>query len=245
MSIRFTAGVGMMTLAIAAGMAAAPGMAQTQQDRLQPYFAVRTIENQDRFGKTLSASYSLEERDSSGRRLTAHLDSPVLGSKLTQTTVWDPVKVRMITINYVARTATVTQFPPGAVDKMLPANKPFATDDPNRSDMGGKMLNDFQVHGYTWTTNDPSLSADGVASGVARAGAASTSTFSPTAYPVTYEWWWSPVLRLFLLTTARDGNGNQQIVRYDQITVKEPTAEDFAIPAGFQVRTTQAPGTVR
>ncbi|MGA1982125.1 MAG: hypothetical protein ABSG84_06605 [Acidobacteriaceae bacterium] len=245
MSIRFTVGVGMVTLAIAIGVAAAPGMAQTPANRLQPYFAVRTIENQDRFGKTLSAAYSLEERDSSGRRLTAHLDSPVLGAKLTQATIWDPVKVRMIAINYVARTAMVTQFPPGAVDKMLPAAKPFATDDPNRSDIGDKMLNDFQVHGYTWTTEDPNLGADGVASGAAGAGTASASAFSPTAYPVTHEWWWSPVLRLFLLTTTRDGNGNQQVTRYDQIKVKEPTAEDFAIPPGFQVRTIQAQGGAR
>jgi hypothetical protein len=242
MRFNFTAGVGMMTLAIAVGAAAAPGMAQTPPDRLQPYFAVRTIENQDRFGKTVSAFYALEERDSSGRRLTAPLGAPVLGSKLTQATVWDPVKVQMIEINYVARTATVTQFPPGAVDKMLPAAKPFATDDPNRSDLGKKMLNDFEVHGYTWTTNDPSLGADGVASGVASAGTASAATFSPTAYPVVHEWWWSPVLRLFLLTTTRDGNGNQQVTHYDQITVKQPTAEDFAIPAGFQVRTVQAQG---
>jgi len=240
MSIRFTARVWMMTLAMAAGVAAAPGMAQTQPDRLQPYFAVRTVENQDKFGRGLSAFYSLEERDSSGRRLIAHLDSPNFGTKLTQATIWDPVKVRMVEINYVARTATVTQFPPGAVDKMLPAAKPFATDDPNRSDIGDKMLNDFEVHGYTWTTDDPNFGADGVASGVAGAGAATASTFSPTAYPVTHEWWWSPVLRLFLLTTTRDGNGNQQVTRYDQIRVKEPTAEDFAIPPGFQVRTIQA-----
>jgi hypothetical protein len=44
------------------------------------------------------------------------------------------------------------------------------------------------------------------------------------------------VLRLFLLSTTRDGNGNEQIIRYDQIQLKEPTAEDFAIPAGFAVR---------
>jgi hypothetical protein len=57
------------------------------------------------------------------------------------------------------------------------------------------------------------------------------------AYPLKHELWWSPVLQLFLLTTVRDGNGNQQSVRFDQIRVKEPTAADFAIPAGFKVRT--------
>ena len=244
MSIGFTAGVWVMTLAIATGVAV-PGTAQTPPDRFQPYFAVRTIETQDKFGKTLSAFYSLEERASSGRRLTAHLDSPNLGTKLTQASIWDPVKVRMIEINYVARTATVTQFPPGAVDKLLPPSQPFASDDPNRSDLGQKMLNDFEVHGYTWTANDPNFDQGGIASGNTGAGAAAASTFSPTAYPVTHESWWSPVLRLFLLTTTRDGNGNQQIVRYDQIRVKEPTAEDFAIPAGFQVRTIQAQGGAR
>jgi hypothetical protein len=29
------------------------------------------------------------------------------------------------------------------------------------------------------------------------------------------------------------------VVHYDQIKVKEPTADDFAIPAGFKVRTIQ------
>ncbi len=243
MRIRFTAGVWVMALAIAAGATATSGLAQTAADRIQPYFAVRTIEIQDRFGKTLSSFYALEERDSSGRRLTSRLSSPTFGGKLTQASITDPVKVRMIEINYAARTATITQFPPGAVDKMLPPSKPFATDDPNRSDLGKKMLNDFEVTGYTWTDNDPSIGEDGVAS--PRVAASPASTFSMTAYPVIHEMWWSPALRVFLLTTVRDGNGNKQIVRYDQIKVKEPTADDFAIPAGFQVRTVQAQGSKR
>jgi hypothetical protein len=93
----------------------------------------------------------------------------------------------MIEINYVARTATVTQFPPGAVDKLLPPSQPFASDDPNRSDLGQKLLNDFEVHGYTWTANDPNFDQGGIASGNTGAGAAAASTFSPTAYPVTHE----------------------------------------------------------
>jgi hypothetical protein len=236
MKLKSTAGVWVMTLAIAAGAAATPAPTQTPPDHFQPYFAVRTIETLDSNGKNQASFYSLEERDSSGRTLTAHLDSPVLGGKLTQVNISDPVKVRTIQINYVSRTATVTQFPPGAADKLLPSSQPFASEDPNRSDLRAKMLNDFEVRGYTWTTNDPNMGETAIAGGVAGAAEAA-ATFSPTAYPVTHEAWWSPVLRLFLLTSARDGNGNQQIIRYDQIRVKEPTAEDFAIPAGFKVRT--------
>jgi hypothetical protein len=237
MRIRFTAGVWVMTLAIAACAAATSLLAQPAADRIQPYFAMRTIEIQDSFGKTLSSFYMLEERDSSGRRLTSRLDSPTFGGKLTQANITDPVKLRTIAINYVARTAIVTQFPPGAVDKLLPPSKPFATDDPNRSDAGKKMLNDFEVSGYTWKTDDPNAGTDAVA-GVVPSPA---STFSMGAYPLTYESWWSPVLRMFLLTTIRDGHGYTQIVRYDQIKLKEPTADDFAIPAGFQVRTVVVP----
>ena len=237
MRIGFTAGAWVMALAIAAGAAATPGFAQTAPDRFQPYFAVRTIETKDSFGKTLASFYSLEERDSSGRSLTAHLDSPAIGGKLTQANITDPAKVRTIQINYAARTAVVTQFPPGAVDKLLPQSKPFAVDDPNRSDIGKKMLNDFEVSGYTWTTTDPNAGMDAVAA--AAPVASSSATFNMGAYPLTHESWWSPVLRLFLLTTVRDGNGNQQVVHYDQIKVKEPTPDDFAIPAGFKVRTIQ------
>jgi hypothetical protein len=233
MSIGFTAGVWGMTLAIAVSAAATPGLAQTPAGSFKPYFAIRTIEMQDKFGRTLSSSYSLEERDSSGRRLTSRLDSPVYGGKLTRATITDPAKTQTIEIDYVNQTATVRQFPPGAVDKMLPPTKPFATDDPNRGDIAMKTFNDFEVKGYTWTTDDPNAGTDAVA-GVAPPPA---STFSLAAYPVTHESWWSPVLQLFLLTTVRDGNGNKQIVRYDQVKVKEPTAADFAIPAGFKVRT--------
>jgi hypothetical protein len=235
MRIRFAAGVWVMTLAIAAGAAATSGLAQTPPDRFEPYFAVRTIETQDKFDKVLASFYSLEERDSSGRRLTSRLDSPTFGGKLIRANITDPVKVRTIEIDYGSRTATVTQFPPGAADKLLPQSQPFASDDPNRSDLGKKMLNDFEVNGYTWITDDPNAGMDASAGAVA----SPASGFSPMAYPVTHESWWSPVLRLFLLTTTRDGNGNKQIVRYDQIKVKEPTAEDFAIPAGFKVRTIQ------
>jgi hypothetical protein len=235
MSIRFTAGVWGMTLAIAASAAATSGLAQTPAGRYQPYFAIRTIEMKDKYGRTLSSFYSLEERDSSGRRLTAHLDSPVYGGKLTRATITDPVKTQIIEIDYVNKTATIRQFPPGAVDKMLPPTKPFATDDPNRSDLAQKTLNDFVVKGYTWTVNDPNAGTDAVAG---PAPQQSASSFNLAAYPVTHESWWSPVLELFLLTTVRDGNGNQQIVRFDQVNVKEPTAADFAIPAGFNARTT-------
>jgi hypothetical protein len=238
MRIGFTAGVRGMTLAIAAG-AAASVLAQTPAARYQPYFAVRTVETQDKFGRVQSSFYSLEERDSSGRRLTSHLDSPAFGGKLTQANIWDPVKVRMIEINYVAQIATVTQFPPGAVDKLLPQSRPFATDDPNRSDLAKKMLNDFEVQGYTWTTNDPNLDLDAIAA--AGAVPAPASSFSMSAYPLTHESWWSPVLQLFLLTTVRDANGYKQIVRYDQIKVKQPTPQDFEIPAGFKVRTIAVP----
>jgi len=234
MSIRFTAGVWGMTLAIAASAAATPGLAQAPAGHYQPYFAIRTIEMKDKYGKTLSSFYSLEERDSSGRRLTSRLDSPVYGGKLTRATITDPVKTQMIEIDYVNQTATVRQFPPGAVDRMLPPTKPFATDDPSRSDIATKMLNGFEVKGYTWTVGDPNAVAD-VAAGTIPPPA--SPTFSLTSYPVTHESWWSPVLQLFLLTTVRDGNGNQQIVRVDQINVKEPTAADFSIPAKFNVRT--------
>jgi hypothetical protein len=235
MRIRFAVGVWGMTLAIAAGAAATSGLAQTPPDRFQPYFAVRTVEGQDKFDKTQSSFYLLEERDSSGRRLTSRLDTPTFGGKLTRANITDPVKVRTVEIDYVSRTATIMQFPPGAVDKLLPESQPFASDDPNRSDIGKKMLNDFEVNGYTWTTNDPNPDMDATA--LAGAVIPPASGFSPVAYPVTHESWWSPVLKLFLLTTTRDGNGNKQIVRYDQIKVKEPTAEDFAIPAGFKVKT--------
>lgn len=242
MRIGFAAGVWGMTLAIAGGAGTAPCLAQTQGARFQPYFAVRTIQTQDKFGKTLSTFYSLEERDASGRRLTARLDSPAYGGKLTQASVWDPVKLRMEEINYVARMATVTQFPPGAADKLLPASQPFAADDSSRSDLGQKVLDGFDVRGYTWTTNDPNL---GDEENGGRPAVAAASAFSPTAYPVTHEAWWSPVLELFVLTTAKDGSGNQETVRYDQIKVKEPTAEDFQIPPGFRVRTIQAMGGKR
>ena len=236
MSNRFTAGVWGMTLAIAVSVAASSGLAQAPAGRYQPYFAIKTIEMKDKFGKTLSSFYSLEERDSSGRRLTSRLDSPVYGGKLMQATITDPVKVQTIEINYAAQTATVRQFPPGAVDKMLPPTKPFATDDPDRSDLAAKVLNGFEVKGYTWTVGDPNAVADAVA-GVAPPPVQPATTFSLAAYPVAHESWWSPVLDLFLLTTVRDGNGNLQIVRYDQIQTKEPTATDFTIPAKFNVRT--------
>ena len=100
MSIRFTAGVWGMTLAIAASAAATPGLAQAPAGHYQPYFAIRTIEMKDKYGKTLSSFYSLEERDSSGRRLTSRLDSPVYGGKLTRATITDPVKTQMIEIDY-------------------------------------------------------------------------------------------------------------------------------------------------
>jgi hypothetical protein len=235
MRIRLAAGAWVMTLAIAAGAAATSGLAQTPPDHFQPYFAVRTIETQDKFDRTLSTFYSLEERDSSGRQLTSHLDSPNFGGKLIRANITDPVKVRTIEINYASRTAVVTQFAPRAADKLLPQSQPFASKDPNRSDIGKKMLNDFEVNGYKWTTNDPNAGMDAVAGAVAPP----SSTFNPMAYPVTHESWWSPVLQMFLLTTTRDGNGNKQIIHYDQIKVKEPTPEDFAIPAGFKVRTIQ------
>jgi hypothetical protein len=234
MSIGFTARAWAMALAIAAGAAATPGVAQTPAGRYQPYFAIRTIEVQDKFGRTVSSSYSLEERDSSGRRLTSHLDAPAYGGKLLRASITDPVKVQTIEIDYVTQTATVRQFPPGAVNKMLPPSQPFATIDPNRSDLPKKMLNDFEVSGYTWTTEDPNPVTDAVPAPTA---AQPSTTFSMAAYPLKHESWWSPVLQLFLLTTVRDGNGNQQSVRFDQIRVKEPTAADFAIPAGFKVRT--------
>jgi len=236
MSIGFTARAWAMALAIAAGAAATPGVAQTPAGRYQPYFAIRTIEVQDKFGRTVSSSYSLEERDSSGRRLTSHLDAPAYGGKLLRASITDPVKVQTIEINYAAQTATVRQFPPGAFDKMLPPTKPFATDDPNRSDIATKMLNGFEVKGYTWTVGDPNAVTDALA-GATPTPAQPAGTFSLSAYPVTHELWWSPVLDLFLLTSVRDGNGNQQIVHYDQINLKEPTAADFAIPAKFTVRT--------
>jgi hypothetical protein len=236
MSNRFIAGVWGMVLAIAVSAAAAPGLAQAPAGRYQPYFAIKTVEMKDKFGKTQSSFYALEERDSSGRRLASRLDSPVYGGKLIQATITDPVKVQTIEINYVAQTATVRQFPPGAFDKMLPPTKPFATDDPDRSDMATKMLNGFEVKGYTWTVGDPNAIANALA-GPTSTPVQPTATFSLSAYPVTHELWWSPVLDLFLLTTVRDGNGNQQIVRYDQIQTKEPTATDFSIPAKFNVRT--------
>jgi hypothetical protein len=219
-----------MALAIAAGAA----LAQTPAVGIQPYFAVRTVETINDNGRSKTDSYSLEERDAHGRRLSAHLDTPDQRGKLTRATVWDPVKVRTIDINYVAHTATVMQFPAAAADKLLPPNEPFSADDSNHSDLGERMLGDLKANGYVWTTNDPNAGMDPVAG--AAAGVPAAIAFSATAYPVTHESWWSPVLRLFLLSTVRDGNGNQQIIRYDQIQLKEPTAEDFAIPAGFAVR---------
>jgi hypothetical protein len=238
MNFRFTASVCGMALAIAAGAAAQAGPAPAAADRIQPYFAVRTVETFDSNGKSLSTSYALEERDSHGRRLSAPISSPDQRGQLTRATVWDPVKVRMIEINYTAHVATVTQFPPGAVTHLLPPTQPFMTDDPNRSDLPEKSLNDFKVKGYTWKTEDPSAAADATAATPPPRQQA--IGFSMTVYPLTHEFWWSPALRVFLLSTVRDGNGNKQVVRYDQIQLKEPTAEDFAIPAGFQVRTIQA-----
>jgi hypothetical protein len=229
MNIRFTAGICGMALAIAGGTAVP---AQTSDAGMQPYFAVRTVETINDSGRSKAESYSLEEGDSHGRRLSAHLDAPDQRGKLTHATVWDPVKVRTIDINYVAHTAMVTQFPEAAADKLLPPSQPFAADDSNHNDLGEKMLGDLKVNGYVWTTNDPNASLGPAAS----AAAVPAAAFSATAYPLTHESWWSPVLRLFLLSTVRDGNGNQQIIRYDQIQLKEPTAEDFAIPAGFAVR---------
>jgi hypothetical protein len=231
MNIRFTAGVCGMTLAIAGGTAA---LAQAPEATIRPYFAIRTVETVNDNGRSKTDSYSLEERDSSGRRLSAHLDTPDQRGKLTHATIWDPVKVRTIDINYLAHTATVTQFPATAADKLLPPSQPFSADDSNHNDLGEKMLGDLKVNGYVWTTNDPNAGMGPVASPAA--GVPAVTSFSATAYPVTHESWWSPVLRLFLLSTTRDGNGNEQIIRYDQIQLKEPTAEDFAIPAGFAVR---------
>ncbi len=190
MNFRFTASVCGMALAIAAGAAAQAGPAPAAADRIQPYFAVRTVETFDSNGKSLSASYALEERDSHGRRLSAPISSPDQRGQLTRATVWDPVKVRMIEINYTAHVATVTQFPPGAVTHLLPPTQPFMTDDPNRSDLPEKSLNDFKVKGYTWKTEDPSAAADATAATPPPRQQA--IGFSMTVYPLTHEFWWSP-----------------------------------------------------
>jgi hypothetical protein len=174
------------------------------------------------------------EYDSAGRRLTAHIDAASYDAPIRRASISDPVALKMITIDYAARKAAVTNFPPGAAKRMVRADKPFPSDDPDRSDLGEKTIAGVKVHGYGWTTK-------GADAGVPGPTADKSAQFNPSANPVVNQWWWSPELRIFPLIEKRDANGNKWIQTYEKIELKEPNPGTFSVPAGFQVTTTTAP----
>jgi hypothetical protein len=238
MRARFTAAVWAWTLTVAACAVAqsAPPAAP-----LQPFFAISSITTLDDHGAVTSTTCcGLMEVDSAGRRLTAHIDSASFDAPVRRATISDPIALEMITIDYGSRIATITLLPPTAASRMISSDKPFTSENPDRSDLGEKTIEGVKVHGYLWTTKDTDTGAVGVAGGTPAATADKVSRFNPSANPVINEWWWSPELRLFPLITEVDANGNKWIQKYEKIELKAPGPGTFSIPAGFHVTTVNA-----
>jgi hypothetical protein len=180
----------------------------------------------------------LLERDSEGRTRIGHVDAPKLDGTMRTAIIADPVALRMINIDYVRRKATVSAIPAANAGRVFPSDKPFTTENPERRDLGENMMAGFKVHGYGWTKKATGTGSGGV--GMGGIGD-SVSRFSADALPVTYEQWWSPELRIYLLQIRRDANGNEQVIRHEKIQLKEPGPGTFSIPEGFEV-TTAKPG---
>jgi hypothetical protein len=203
----------------------------------QPFSAISSVTTLDDHGKLpTKACCGLLQHDSEGRSRIAHVDAADFDRPIRSATIYDPIALRVVSINYVSRTAMIASIPATNARKMLPPERPFASDDPKREDLGEKMIDGLKAHGYGWTER--------ATSGAGRAGAASAkkaSRFSAEALPVIYQRWWSPQLRIYLLQITRDANGNEQMIRHEKIQLKEPEPGTFSIPDGFQV-TTAAPG---
>ena len=234
MRARFTAAVWAWTLTVAACAAAqsAPPAAP-----LQPFFAISSITTLDDHGAVTSTTCcGLMEVDSAGRRLTAHIDSASFDAPVRRATISDPIALRLITIDYGSRIATITLLPPTAASRMISSDKPFTSENPDRSDLGEKTIEGVKVHGYLWTATDDTSTPGSTPLPPAQ----KSSQFNPAANPVMNEWWWSPDLRLFPLITQRDASGNKWIQKYEKIELKAPGPGTFSIPAGFHVTTVNA-----
>ena len=233
MKIRSTTPLCALVLSIAACAAAQSAPPATSQDAKVPaYSAISSTTTLDGQGAVASTTCcTLTEVDSAGRRRTAHIESASFDAKVHMASIHDPVGLTIASVNYDGHKASVTHYPPTAASKMVPSDQPFSADNVERSDLGDKTIDGIQVHGYGWTTADPTPATGGVAGATATTAAG----FNPATYPVVHEWWWSPELRLFTLITDVDGRGNTRIQKYEKIERKEPNPSDFLVPAGFDV----------
>ncbi|HEY4380947.1 MAG TPA: hypothetical protein VGN01_11415 [Acidobacteriaceae bacterium] len=205
---------------------------------VQPFSGISSITTLDNHGAVTSTTCcALMEIDGAGRRLTAHIDSANFGAPLRRASISDPIALKLIIIDYASRMATVTLLPASAAARITPTDKPFASEDATRGEVGDKTIDGIKVHGYIWVTKAP----DGSGSAGGGAGAEVSSRFNPAAYPITNEWWWSPELHVFTQITQVDANGNKWIQKYEKIQPSAPNASAFAVPSGFRIVTNPTP----
>lgn len=111
---------------------------------------------------------------------------------------------------------------------------PFHKEDPSRVDLGVKVLEGIKIHGYRFTSKELD---GGAVMGSIRGG---TQSPVPDSGVTTFEIWYSPELKRILIQNVRQGNGDESDLRYEKITLSNPSPGKFLIPDGFQTVTTVA-----